>query len=117
MKRAMISRRQILKGLLYSGAAVLAGVPLSAVARGITRQIERTDLLDVCVNGKYGFINHSGSIVIKPRFEATWGFTEGLACVKWDGKFGFIDQGGEFVILPRFPYAGDFRDGKDGGRN
>ena len=112
MKRVMVSRRQILKGLVYSGAAALTGVPLPAFARGITRQIEGTDLLEVCLNGKYGFINHSGSLVIKPRFEATWGFTEGLACVKRDGKFGFIDQSGEFVIFPRFSYAGDFRDGR-----
>ena len=112
MQRIMISRRQILKGLAYSGATALAGVPLPAFARGISRQNEGTDLFEVCVSGKYGFINHSGSLVIKPRFEVAWGFTEGLACVKLDGKFGFIDPRGEFVILPRFPYAGDFRDGR-----
>ena len=34
MKRVMISRRNILKGLVYSGVAALAGVPSARVCPG-----------------------------------------------------------------------------------
>jgi hypothetical protein len=42
-----------------------------------------------CVN-KYGYINNTGEIVIKPQFDLAYAFSEGLAVVEVNGKEGFI---------------------------
>ena len=64
---------------------------------------ERTVLLPVDFpDGKWGYINDRGEVVIEPRFERTRSFEEGLAVVKYRGKYGAINQKGEFVIEPSF---------------
>ncbi len=61
---------------------------------------------------KYGFIDHSGKVVIKPRFELTFHFSEGLAAVKIKGKLGYVNKKGKAVIKPRaLVRAGDFHHG------
>jgi hypothetical protein len=80
-------------------------------------------LAGVEVDGKYGFINQKGEMVIEPRFltrrgtealirVATSRFSEGLACVKVDGAgYGYIDKQGKFVIPPQFDRAQEFSEG------
>jgi len=65
----------------------------------------------VYIEGKMGYINNSGDIVIDPRFEWADRFSEGLAPAKIDGEFGYIDMSGTFVIEPRFEEAYPFSDG------
>lgn len=62
-------------------------------------------------DGRTGFIDLKGAMVIPPRFQFTYGFTEGLASVKVDGGWGYIDAAGEFVIPPRFSRAYSFSEG------
>ncbi|MFH1515247.1 MAG: WG repeat-containing protein, partial [bacterium] len=73
------------------------------------------NLFYVCVDGKYGFIDKTGKIVINPQFDETWHFSEDLAPVIIgdieSGKWGFIDKTGKFVINPQFDWARDFLDG------
>lgn len=64
----------------------------------------------VTVNGRCGFIDRDGSIVIKPVFEQVYPFTEGLAAVQQQGLWGFIDTEGRMVIEPRFIMVGMFSD-------
>lgn len=68
-------------------------------------------LLAVGVDGKYGFIDLTGRIVIPPTFEFVGGFSEGHAPVYQNGRFGFIDRSGRFVISPRFEKAKAFHEG------
>jgi hypothetical protein len=42
------------------------------------------------------------------EFEAAYGFSEGLAAVKYKGKWGFIDRAGVFAIKPAFSSVGSF---------
>src|SRR5712692_7147714 len=47
-------------------------------------------------NGKWGYIDKTGKMIISPQFDQAWGFQEGLAAVKihsedGNGKWGFID--------------------------
>jgi WD40 repeat protein len=60
---------------------------------------------------KYGFINKNGDVVIKPEFDLTFNFSEGMAFVEENGKFGFINQTGQMAIEPQFYYAKDFHNG------
>jgi hypothetical protein len=61
---------------------------------------------------KYGFIDHSGKVVIEPLFDLTFHFSEGLAAVQIGGKWGYIDTAGKIVIEPRtLTTAKDFHNG------
>ena len=62
-------------------------------------------------DGKWGYINTSGELVIPLQFELARPFSEGLAAVKQDGKWGFIDQTGKVMISPQYDYVLNFQDG------
>lgn len=56
----------------------------------------------ITVDGKRGFIDRNGKIVIPPTFEDLQEFKDGRAPAKVSGKWGFIDRSGKFVIEPKF---------------
>jgi hypothetical protein len=73
---------------------------------------EHAGLFPIRENGKYGYINAFGKVVIKPRFQfVDISFNEGLARISNSGKVGFIDKTGKIVITPKFDYAGIFSEG------
>jgi hypothetical protein len=77
-------------------------------------------LAKVEINGKSGFIDRSGKIVIKADFKGDAGFNaagsfyEGLAPVSINGKYGFIDKAGNLKIKPQFDIAMGFNRGLAG---
>jgi len=74
----------------------------------------RERLLPVEIDGKYGFINLSGRLVIAADFDNAWGFSEGLAPAWRGGQAGYIDGSGSFVVPPPFQYASGFSEGLAG---
>ena len=72
---------------------------------------EEGDLLFIRENGKFGYIDRSGKLVIPCIYENTFGFTEGLAAVKVKGKIGYVDVTGKMVIPPTFDDAYAFFEG------
>ncbi|MGH7140758.1 MAG: WG repeat-containing protein, partial [Pirellulales bacterium] len=56
----------------------------------------------VRVNGKYGYVNHEGTIAIEPQFPWAGDFSEGLAAVVVGRKVGYINTAGKIVIKPEF---------------
>lgn len=83
------------------------------------------DLTPVEQNGKWGYADKDGKIVIKPQFTRAHRFSEGLALV-WTGgipltdpvvtsfvKMGYIDGAGHWVIRSRYEYYfyDDFSEG------
>lgn len=69
-------------------------------------------LAKVRVDGKVGFIDNSGTLVVKPQFSDSGRYSEGLAPVEFsDGKWGYIDKNGSIVIKPSFDWALIFREG------
>ena len=50
-------------------------------------------------DGKYGYRNNAGKIIIEPIYENAWPFGEGLAAVRLNDKVGIIDSSGN-TILP-----------------
>jgi hypothetical protein len=74
---------------------------------------ENSGLYVVIINGKVGYIDKNGTLVIQLSYDsAGWaGFSEGLAPVSQQGKWGFIDTHGAMVIQPQFDGAWQFVDG------
>lgn len=68
--------------------------------------------------GRWGFIDHSGQVVVEPQY-GLWqsapgsqaAFPEGLAAVQIGDTFGFIDATGQVVIEPQFVMAEGFWNG------
>jgi hypothetical protein len=61
--------------------------------------------------GKHGYIDGSGTIVIRPQFDDAWSFSEGLAPVLVGDKWGYIDEAGKIVIAPQFFEVMPFKEG------
>ena len=62
-------------------------------------------------NGKTGFRDLDGKIVIKAIYESAEMFSEGYSAVEVDGKWGLIDETGKYVIEPKFEYLGSVHNG------
>lgn len=69
-------------------------------------------LAPVMKDGKYGFIDTAGKLVIPAVYETVGNFREGLAYVQLEGKYGFIDSSGRMVIEPQYENVNYFTQGK-----
>ncbi len=73
-------------------------------------------------SGKYGFLDKTNKLVIKPAYEKAMDFSEGRALVKMNGKWGYIDAAGatvaDFIYEDGMSFANGMarvkRDGKWG---
>lgn len=68
-------------------------------------------LFPIVQNGKWGYINQTGKVVITPKFEQANSFVEGLARVKVAKLYGFIDQTGKLIVPARYQAAGNYSEG------
>ncbi|MDL2313508.1 WG repeat-containing protein [Desulfovibrio sp. OttesenSCG-928-C14] len=60
-------------------------------------------LIAVKTQGKWGYIDHNGSMQIEAQFDEVQNFfSNGLAAVQKGGKWGFIDQKGQLVTPCQF---------------
>src|SRR5882724_8349970 len=64
-------------------------------------------LFPVFVEGKFGYIDKTGKLVLKPQYAGGSRFSEGLAAVQLvkAGKVGFIDETGGIVIPVQYELA------------
>jgi hypothetical protein len=60
---------------------------------------------------KYGYIDKSGTEIIRPQYNYAQDFSEGLAAVKINDKFGYIDNTGNIVIPFQYDWAQEFSEG------
>lgn len=70
-----------------------------------------SNLYQVIKEGKSGFINSNGEIIIDINLDSVSGFSEGLARIFIDDKVGYIDTNGDIVIEAKFDSASDFSEG------
>lgn len=62
--------------------------------------------------GKWGYIDSTGKVVVKPQFAWAEEFSEGLAAFEnEDGKHGYVDETGKIVIEPKFDNWTEFSEG------
>lgn len=69
-------------------------------------------LIPVEIDGKYGYINQLGQIVIQPKYEDAKYFSEGLAVVRIStGDYAYIDSAGNEVLYYQGNGAENFKEG------
>ena len=70
---------------------------------------ELVGLFPVYVNGKYGYIDRTGKIVVNPQFDYARDFSDGMAVVGigdyLSQKYGFIDKTGKIGVNPQFDWV------------
>src|ERR1035441_2919000 len=89
-------------------AAVLSLIVLGIAVARVTGNRQN---FPVRVQGKYGFIDKGGKLVVQPQFEDAGLFDHGLAPVMMGGKWGYVDRKGRLAIAPQFDVADPFSDG------
>ena len=62
-------------------------------------------------SGKYGYKDNSGKIIIQPKYDYAWSFSEGLGRVKQNGKWGYIDNTGKVVVELKYDDTRGFSEG------
>ncbi|MCK9413213.1 MAG: WG repeat-containing protein [Prolixibacteraceae bacterium] len=57
---------------------------------------------------KYGYKDGGGKIVVEPRYDLAYPFTEGLAAVRLAGKYGYLNENGKEVVSPKYDFTWHF---------
>jgi hypothetical protein len=96
--------------LMYFFLACLTAGLWSA-ADCVGQQQGTQKLFPVEKDGKWGFIDNSGKLIIPLAFDSANEFHEGLALVTTGKQKDFIDETGRVVIKPQFDLVDDFSEG------
>ena len=107
----MESRQSALAWFFAAWFAVGVSSPLSG-ADATQRLPKEEELYYVKVDGKWGYINRQGMLVIQPQFTYPGEFRDGLARVSKDGKLFYIDRTGNEAF--KCPFTGDHAPFSDG---
>jgi hypothetical protein len=94
--------------------ALFVGLAFCCLANG--QSVSRApapQLRPIQQDGKWGYIDSTGKVVVKPQFAWAEEFSEGLAAFEnEDGKHGYIDETGKIVIEPKFDNWTEFSEGR-----
>lgn len=88
--------------------AVLAGAVLLVYMKSPSHL---PTLVRIQQNGKIGYIDSVGKMVIPAVYFNGSDFSEGVAAVRQAGVYGYIDPAGKYAISPQFDWAEPFSDG------
>ncbi len=112
---SMISRRPaIAVALMLACVLTVAGCSSGGAVSSSTTTTDQSQedyLYPIPVDGKWGFIDKTGEVVIEPRlYNLQPMFRGDLAAVQLeqDGPWGFIDRTGKVVIQPQFYTMGNW---------
>lgn len=106
----MVMKRIVATLLLIMGC-LLVGMSGLGLAAQTKNAVSDNALFPYEIDGKYGYINSHGQVVIEPKFEKASYFSEGRAAVSVNGKYGYIDLYGKLTIKPDFDFAVAFSEG------
>ncbi len=84
--------------------------PVSTTASS-DAQASTTGLYPAPTDGKWGYIDNTGTFIITPQFDSAERFWDGLAAVTVKGEVGYIDKTGASVIKPKYEKGGRFSEG------
>jgi hypothetical protein len=92
-------------------------LPMPSGVWVVERRIEQgrafvDGLAPVKIEGKWGYLNTKGEVVIQPAFDEATLFSEGIARINLNDKYGYIDTRGRYLVRPEVVYGTGFRDGR-----
>jgi len=90
---------------------LIAAVTLTSCNSSNSNKDPTDKILADTFQGKWGYINSDGQIVIEPQFNNAGYFHNGIAKVSFRNKDGFIDKTGQLLFGRKFDSARDFSDG------
>src|SRR6266850_1079927 len=79
-------------------AFIVCVTVISSVAHAQVRGKDTGALFSIRKDGKVGYIDRKGTIVIPPQFDGGWDFSDGLAYISNGQKRGVIDRSGKIII-------------------
>ncbi|MEA3494653.1 MAG: WG repeat-containing protein [Bacteroidota bacterium] len=77
----------------------------------ITTSFSQKLYLSQGTDGKYGFLDKNGEVVVPFKFDQVLPYHNGLAKVRIEDKFGYIDKNGKEVIKCTYEYVSAFQRG------
>ena len=92
-------------------SAIAVAVLAAWFCSGQIKPEEYPALFPIQENGKYGYIDRTGKVVIEPQFEEVKEFSEGMAAVRIKDKWGYIDSTGKIAVEPKFKVVREFSEG------
>lgn len=91
---------------------LLTGLLLAGIAAGQRERIGHCNLFPVPSNGKFGYMDGSGRLVIRPQYDEAGCFRDGRARTVLNGRVGYIDLNGRAIgWLPQIEDSWLFVDG------
>lgn len=69
-------------------------------------------LAPVVKDGKYGYVNESGKIIIPISYQEAYPFSDGLALYRQNDKYGYLNKSGKVAIAPKYQDAWGFWEGR-----
>ena len=95
---------------LYSGTEILCGDEKHLLGYDYVG-CQSEGLFLAKKDGKAGFIDEAGKVVIELQYDDAVFFVEGLAKVKKDNQWGFIDKTGKLIIPLHYKDVNSFSEG------
>lgn len=90
---------------------VVASSDSSTDNKTITTQDAKTALYPFSKNGKWGYMDAKGNVLVKPQYDYAEQFSDGLGLVRLEGKYGYIDGNGKISIPIKYDSATSFQNG------
>ncbi|MEG1395189.1 MAG: WG repeat-containing protein [Clostridia bacterium] len=69
-------------------------------------------IVKFCRQGKWGYKDWKGNVIIQPTFDEAYGFHEGVAWVEKDGKLAYINKKGDLLIDYKYDAATSFSEAR-----
>jgi len=127
---AMEGHTEVAKLLLEKGADINAKSNSGLTALGAARSRGYTDIVQLLgktvtpavligkdglrlawQDGKVGYIDHTGKMIIEPQYASALEFSEDMAAVLIKDKWGFVNSQGKVVVPARFDKCSSFSEG------
>lgn len=74
-------------------------------------QLTPDSIVKFCRQGKWGYKDWKGNVLIQPVYDNAYPFREDRACVEKDGLLGYIDKKNQLVIDYKYDSATSFSEG------
>ena len=100
---SMPSKHKIMKHLFF--LTPLFAFTLSCTTQREIPNVQGGEYYPYMEDGRWGYTNDQGEIVIDPQFDSVEFFSQELAVVGQDGKYGYLNRKGEWHLRPRYDKA------------